>query len=630
MGTKELFLCVLVGHFINVQSVIHNWDAAFPPDFPGFFDNFEPFPFKSQFDFTPYDPLFRSWRPQDPAFHMFPELPPLGTFNVPKVEVFCDESKLTVLVDKQAYGAALTGEEVHFGDGCFSNGDLPHQFVFSYSLEECGTTHTVENGMDMFTNLLHLNLKSTPLTWWPTPSTIQIYCIPMRSHAPNPNVVSLAAPETDKTFYINAMNPSWAGPAESNVYERGQIVNLQVSAQTRAKQQLFIQSCFVSGSPEHHTQPRHAVIMNKGCTAPLGFPHAGVQFVASNRRDVVNFVLNTTYVISELYIHCRVFLWDQGVTFSSKSCNYIAGQSRWEDVGGTPRVCDCCKSKCKGPSVKYLPEDSKAIVSIGPLVIEDKDPEQQETSTATVTNLLQSDGAVTEDRMVPDPLTGKKFSFPPQDVVVVRQDPVARLTLWLPGQVQKDPVSSESEDSLFELQADNLVPNSLPVQELLSTDQDSILNLAPNEIGPHNWNVLTLVDGWVLPPPEKAATTEGSGRKTRSGISGLFGVKAPQKVDAHVPVEQTVNDFNQVTDKLTQQPPEAAVMFLEGTNNDGPVLRSKLQFSQGLDGSQILSYEEELKQQGKGVFRKFGMSGLKREQELKKKRLHTPFLHLLR
>ncbi|XP_051801470.1 zona pellucida protein C [Acanthochromis polyacanthus] len=118
------------------------------------------------------------------------------------------------------------------------------------------------------------------------------------------------------------MTSSWTSTADSNIYKRGQVVNLQVSAEMRPDEQLFIQSCFVSASPEPQTRPRHAVIMNKGCTSPLGSPHAVVQFVVSNKADVVNFILNTSNLISELYIHCSVLISDQGVTSGSKSCNY--------------------------------------------------------------------------------------------------------------------------------------------------------------------------------------------------------------------------------------------------------------------------------------------------------------------
>ncbi len=141
MGTMEVFLCIFVGHFIAVQSVITEQDATFRQDFPGFFESVMPFPFRRNFDFTPFDTIFSSWRTRTPDFHMLGEFPPM--MHVPKIEVFCDESKLTLLVDKRSNRGVLTGEGMQLGDGCYSNGELPHQFVFTYSLDECGTVRTV-------------------------------------------------------------------------------------------------------------------------------------------------------------------------------------------------------------------------------------------------------------------------------------------------------------------------------------------------------------------------------------------------------------------------------------------------------------------------------------------------------
>lgn len=143
MGTIELFLCIFVGQFITVQSVdlLKEQDVTFPQDFHGFFGNIVPFPFKRNFDFTPFDTIFSSWRNQAPDFHMLSEFPSIMSF--PRVEVSCDESKLTVLVDKRSYGLLLTGEEIQLGDGCYSNRELPNQFIFTYSLDECGTKRAV-------------------------------------------------------------------------------------------------------------------------------------------------------------------------------------------------------------------------------------------------------------------------------------------------------------------------------------------------------------------------------------------------------------------------------------------------------------------------------------------------------
>ncbi|XP_049917993.1 zona pellucida protein C [Epinephelus moara] len=648
MGTTEIFLCLLLGHLISAQSVIRKQAPPFFEDVPGYFGNFRPFPkmrpfhhimpfdnmrpppFERNFDFTPYDTIFSSWRTPSPDFHMLVELPPI--MIIPRIEVFCDESKLTVLVDKRSNGDTLTGEELQLGDGCYSNRELPNQFVFTYSVDECGTTADVmQNGLVRYTNSLHLDLKKLPSTWWQTPSSVHISCIPKRSYD---NLFdSMTFPENGKTFSIKAMNPSWTSTADSNVYKRGQVVNFQVSAKTRPEQQLFIQSCFVSASPEPQTRRKHAVIMNKGCTAPLGSPHAVAQFVASDRADVVNFVLNTSYLISELFIHCTALVSDQGVTSGSKSCNYNMIQSRWEDVSGNVDVCECCSSKCRGLSVRHLPEDAKATVSTGPFVIVDNHvvpsvSEPRETFTTPVTDATQSDGAATEDAIV----SGTSLSRPPQGVVVLSQDPVARLTLWLPGQVQDDEhsknIGPESEDnSKVQLQESDAVSNDIPEPQPSTTDQEPLTN----EIGDQSatvgnmldLNLLTHVVGWVIPPQmEKATFGEESQRKRRFERSEMS--EAPQEVDIPLVAEMNIhvlnlNDLNQMTDELT----DVALVPQEETN-DAPMIRSKIQLTKAGDGSQTLSYEEEVmrKQDGKGV--------IKRKQEPRQRGLRSAFLDLLR
>uniref|UniRef100_A0A3B4UGE7 ZP-C domain-containing protein n=1 Tax=Seriola dumerili TaxID=41447 RepID=A0A3B4UGE7_SERDU len=298
---------------------------------------------------------------------------------------------------------------------------------------------------------------------------------------------------------------------------KGQVVNLKVSAKTRPDQQLFIQSCFVSASPEPQTKSRHALIMNKGCTAPLGSPHPVVHFVASSRGDVVNFALNTSYLISEVR-----YLW------VSNSVAHVIS--------------------------------AKATVSTGPLVIVDKMVSEpaisgpQETTPVPLTDSMLSDAAVSDDTIVSGTSVSRsKFSSPPQGVVVVSQDPVARLTLWLPGQVQdtehSNNIGSESEDSLtVVLKANDVVSNDLSVP---STDQESHLN-----------------------PPTN-------------------------KINFPLPAEMTVNDlnqidFNQTGEDLAQMQVDAVAMSQEGTTDVQPIIRSKIQFSKGMDGSQTLSYEEEV------------------------------------
>ncbi|KAM7376503.1 hypothetical protein PAMP_006231 [Pampus punctatissimus] len=636
MGTMEMFLCLFVGHFILVHSAIEA--------FPGFFENIFRFPFEQNFDFSPYDTIFSSWRTSTPDFHMLAELPPI--VKVPKVQVSCDESQLTLLVDKKLDGVTLFGEDIQLGDGCYSNRELPNQFVFTYSFDQCGTTHSMQNGWKIFSNFLHLNLQKPPSAWWLTPLTVHISCMPKRS---NPN---FSAPKNDRNFDIKAMNSPWTSTAQSNIYKRGQVVNLQVSAKTRANEQLFIQSCFISASPEPQTRPKHAVILNKGCTAPLGSSHAVIQFVASNRADVVNIALNTTYLISEMYIHCSVLVSNSGVSTGSKSCNYNMIQSRWEELSGNIEVCSCCSSKCKGVAVKRLPDDAKAIVSTGPFFMVDKDEispaasvsEPQETS---VTDSMQYDAAAPEGAIVTgtsvsrSKLSESLWSSPPQGVVVVSQDPVARLTIWLPGQVQDaehgDNIGSQVDDNwAARLQPSDMMINDLPELQPSTTDQPTnkiggkIPNKQGNEAPVWDPNVVMLVDGWAIPPQlDQAAIAEESQRKHWLGGSGMTDAEAlPSETNIN---NLNQNDFNQMKDEPAQRQADAAIVHQDGTNDAQPIIRSKIQFSKGTDGSQTLSYEEETKQhEVKCANRRFGIDGIERKQEPMLWRLLSTFLDLFR
>lgn len=136
MGTAGVFL--FVGCFVAARAVISE-DGMFPQHRPQFFENL--FLFEENFDFPKYDTIFSSSRTLRPDFHMLGELPSIP--GVPKVEVFCDDVKLTVLVGKRAGHVVLTADELQLGDRCYRNHDLPNQHVFAYSVDECGTTRVV-------------------------------------------------------------------------------------------------------------------------------------------------------------------------------------------------------------------------------------------------------------------------------------------------------------------------------------------------------------------------------------------------------------------------------------------------------------------------------------------------------
>lgn len=141
MGTLQRVLWSFLCCFITVQSFHRLDDLMFHQDFQSPFDDNWFFPFEGNLNFPSFDTIFSSWKKWSPDFHMLAEFPPI--MDVPRVQVFCDETKLTLLVDKEAFGVALTAEEIQLGNGCYSNQEEKDQLVFIYNLEQCGTTSIV-------------------------------------------------------------------------------------------------------------------------------------------------------------------------------------------------------------------------------------------------------------------------------------------------------------------------------------------------------------------------------------------------------------------------------------------------------------------------------------------------------
>lgn len=187
--------------------------------------------------------------------------------------------------------------------------------------------------------------------------------------------------------------------------------------------------------------------------------------------------------------------------------------------------------------------EGKAVLSIGPFVVAEAKPEPlPEASAAPATDSMQSDGSAAVDWIVSgSAMSRSKFTGTPGDVVVVSPDPAATLALWLPGQLEDD-----SKEQLEGSRTNDLLEVANSVQKRESGTPQA------NEIGDSPVTI------W-------------------QAKFGLFG-KNPA-AEAGPPL-----------------PPEMGGPNMEvlGQRQARPVIRSKLAFSRGRDGSQTLSYEEEV------------------------------------
>lgn len=169
-------------------------------------------------------------------------------------------------------------------------------------------------------------------------------------------------------------------------------------------------------------------------------------------------------------------------------------------------------------------------------------------SDASNANSMQSDGSAAVERIVSGSATSRnEFDGTSGDVVVVSHDPAATLALWLPGQLKEglEPV----DDSEEQVEGSRKLANDL--LEVQNVVQESG-NPHPNKIGESPVKIWLAKFGFV-----------GKNSAAEAGSPLLPEMDVPN-------------------------------MEVLGQRQAGPVIRSKLEFSKGTDGSQTLRYEEEV------------------------------------
>lgn len=227
--------------------------------------------------------------------------------------------------------------------------------------------------------------------------------------------------------------------------------------------------------------------------------------------------------------------------------------------------------------------EGKAALSIGPfVVVEDVELKPEplpEASEASAADSMQSDGSAALEWIVSGSAMSRNgFAGTSGDVVVVSQDPAATLALWLPGQL-KDGLEP-ADDSKEQLEGSRKLTNDL-LEVHNSVQKRESGNPHMDKIGESPVKI------W----------------------QAKFGVFGNSAAEAGPPL-----------------PPEMSVPNLEalGQKQARPVIRSKLELSKGMDGSQTLSYEEEVASKDDDASSDFGMKNRGRRC------LWSTFLDLIR
>ncbi|XP_059376367.1 uncharacterized protein LOC132112741 [Carassius carassius] len=419
------------------------------------------------------------------------------------------------------------------------------------------------------------------------------------------------------SFSLRIMNSSWSGPADTNVFHRGEPLYLQVSASPGPGQQLYVQSCHASSSPNHTDKPEVALI-NKGCVASK---KSLVKFVMQ-QPDRVNFIVRTSSMkSSESYVHCEVYLTNLGVTPTTKFCNYNKLKSKWVDLGGQTTVCDCCGRSCRNAIERVeLPVslDLTAVVSTGPLVLKDQESAIPLTPSDDSINSSINSSSKARDRsdkswiMASTSLTGSSMQnigkvspWPVQrgfgGVMVIRKGLESDLSMWL--------------QDLMELEFNPLVQMGTGYPE--KSVEITLQNAEP--LRPDERSQAVAVDEgrvYVGAVDSPDVVNDWLDMGHLRDVDQLHKIQEKPVVTSADYLEQTPlhlesefdippNDqplISPTPDKPSESEDEGGVVFRQavmifngakGAKLSEPVLYSKLSLNQAADGSSVLHYEEQ-------------------------------------
>ncbi|MBN3322280.1 ZP3 protein, partial [Atractosteus spatula] len=283
------------------------------------------------------------------------------------VMVLCGYSEIYVRIPRSVHGFACKPSELTLGD-CKVSKTTRGYFYFKYSLHECGSKWSIIRGQLVYSNTLRYapSVPQGPVIR-AIPFTVPIQCRYNRFYY-SYKIGYVPVQAQRRTFFkdlknkhnfvLATTNVDWNRITPKDKYYLGQPMNFQATAYfATSGQRLFIQSCYATVTPNHHSHPQFTVIDNFGCMVDSKSDGCQSRFIPQERKDVLRFTidafvfqkkLSKEYMETELYMHCTMVVAKAEVTPGTKACTYNREAGRWEELYGNHEVCKCCDSVCVG------------------------------------------------------------------------------------------------------------------------------------------------------------------------------------------------------------------------------------------------------------------------------------------
>uniref|UniRef100_A0A8C2WQU8 Zona pellucida sperm-binding protein 3 n=2 Tax=Cyclopterus lumpus TaxID=8103 RepID=A0A8C2WQU8_CYCLU len=323
--------------------------------------------------------------------------PQLGYASTVRVQ--CTDASMIILVKADLYknGRLVSPEELFLGEPEHSQrsqcravaiGDT--EYRIEARLQDCGSKLTISDDFVIYSNELIISPADSYLG-----ITRRMHAVvPVSCHYKRTQIVSsnnqqpqLASSTPAKVstaaFSLKLMTDDWTSEKFSTVFYIGELLHLEASytGPQSGQEQLFIDSCVATLSPDTMSVPRYYFIENHGCLTDAKEYKSNSLFQPRTSASSLQLQLdaflfhqdsrNSIFITCQLKVTSEI--WKNSPI--NKVCNYV--DLRWINVDGSD-VCQCCDSICYKSTPDYytnlrhrIPEDIVACrtVTLGPLMV---------------------------------------------------------------------------------------------------------------------------------------------------------------------------------------------------------------------------------------------------------------------
>ncbi|KAM9789902.1 zona pellucida sperm-binding protein 3-like [Neosynchiropus ocellatus] len=256
------------------------------------------------------------------------------------------------------------------------NGDALAKF--NYPTNDCKFKKQMKGKFMIFKN--ELTYRPRPKPEAPT-FVYPIECVQKRSHTWVPPFLNpgsgVSASRGNLVFHMALLNEDLSGIAKTNVIPLGSFMPIWAAVDQKSHQPLLLlmEECVAATTHELVPgNPVYPIINNKGCL--LESVRGNAKFLPRYHSSAITVQLQSFkfHVGEEVYIHCKLIVWDPEVfDETKKACHYSKESERWELLDDPLRsnICSCCDSSCS-QRFKRAASGLRHNSVLGPLIIVDR------------------------------------------------------------------------------------------------------------------------------------------------------------------------------------------------------------------------------------------------------------------